>query len=511
VNRVPQINIAPFSPDDRSSGLLLHLTSLPSPYGIGDAGVNARRWIDLLRQSGQRWWQFLPLGPPGYGSCPYQQVSTFARNPLLISPEELIADGLLKSHECRHAVFSQKSVDFDAVSAFKESLIERTAAEFSARASPELKAEYQQFCCDQSEWLEDYALFEYLKRKYQTGQFQKWPHALIERDRAAIVEARNEGEKRLEVVRLGQFLVFRQLAQLKAYAASQGLILLGDLPFFVAPDSCDAWAHPEFFLYEEHYLPRFVSGVPPDYFSPDGQFWGHPVFNWDALRQSGYRWWLDRISNLLDHVDVIRLDHFRAFAAAWHIPRDAKTAREGEWRPGPGADLLQAMRTEFDRLPFLAEDLGLITPDVIDLRNQFELPGMDVLQFAFDGDPMNPFLPANVKHNSVAYTGTHDNDTSRGWYQSLPPASRRLVSKLLKQNQLGTKDIAFAMMQLIWSSKAAVAIAPLQDLLGLKSEDRMNVPGQSENNWGWRCTENIFSSPRFEGLFNLTTQTKRLS
>lgn len=504
------MNISPFRPDYRASGILLHLTSLPSPYGIGDAGVHARRWIDLLRQSGQSWWQLLPLGPSGYGNCPYQQGSTFGRNPLFISPEALIEDGLLKASECRHPIFAQRAVDFDSVTLFKQSLLERAWGQFHLRGDANLKSDFDQFCHDQSGWLDDYALFECLKRKYQTGQFQSWPWELVIRDPAALVRARNELAEQYEIVRFGQFLAFRQLSELKDYAAAQGLTLVGDLPFFVAPDSCDVWAHPEFFLLDERHLPVFVSGVPPDYFSPSGQFWGHPVYNWAALRSAKFSWWLDRIRALLQHVDVIRLDHFRAFSAAWHIPADAESAIEGTWQPAPGAELLQAFQQEFGELPFLAEDLGLITPDVIQLLNQFQLSGMRVLQFAFDGNPQNPFLPVNFHHNTVAYTGTHDNDTSRGWYKSLLPATRRTVSKLLKNNGISTRDFAFGMMQLIWSSRAAVTIAPLQDLLNLGSHDRMNVPGRSEDNWGWRCTEEIFSDSKFEALYEMTVQTNRI-
>ncbi|MDB5386092.1 MAG: 4-alpha-glucanotransferase [Planctomycetaceae bacterium] len=505
------MNISPFSPDYRRSGVLLHLTSLPSPYGIGDVGVNARRWIDLLRQSGQSWWQFLPLGPAGYGNCPYQQASTFARNSLLISPEQLIAESLLNASECRHPHFPKVGVDFDAVILFKESLIERAWGQFHLRASAELKIEFEQFCHLQSDWLDDFALFECLKRKFLTSQFQTWPWELVSRTPAALTQARNESGAQFDIIRFGQFLVFRQLAQLKAYAASQNLSLIGDLPFFVAPDSCDVWAHPEFYLLDERHHPVFFSGVPPDYFAPEGQFWGHPVFRWETLHRSNYDWWLRRIRNLLAHVDVIRLDHFRAFVAAWHIPAGAKSAVEGTWQPGPGAELFQVLQAELGQLPFLAEDLGLITPDVIQLLNEFELSGMRVLQFAFDGHADNPFLPANFQHNTVAYTGTHDNSTTRGWFESLPEETRHSVSKLLLENDIGSEDIATAMLQLLWSSRAAVTIAPLQDLLSLGPEDRMNVPGRPENNWGWRCSEEIFSNSRFDALFDLTVRTNRNS
>jgi 4-alpha-glucanotransferase len=303
--------------------------------------------------------------------------------------------------------------------------------------------------------------------------------------------------------------VFRQAERLKAHAHSKGLKLIGDLPFYVSPDSSDVWANPELFLLDERRRPRFVAGVPPDYFSAKGQLWGNPLYNWDALRQAGYRWWIDRLRSLLSHVDVIRLDHFRGFTAAWHVPAGAPTAESGNWRPGPGAEFFSAVQSQLGSLTFIAEDLGLVTPDVYALRDQLHLPGTRVLQFAFDGHPDNPHLPNNYVTNSVVFTGTHDNPTTRGWFEDLPGDQRQNMWNYLKRPAGNTGDAAPALMGLAWSSAAALAMAPLQDLLNLGDEARMNVPGRADGNWRWRCTEEMLNSPAFEWVRNLTKSTHR--
>jgi 4-alpha-glucanotransferase len=304
-------------------------------------------------------------------------------------------------------------------------------------------------------------------------------------------------------------LVFRQVERLKAYAHRKGVGLIGDLPFYVSPDSSDVWANPEIFLLDEDRRPRFVAGVPPDYFSAQGQFWGNPVYNWDALRESSYGWWISRLRSLLAHVDVVRLDHFRGFVAAWHVPPGAPNAKSGQWAPGPGADFLRAAERGLGALPFVAEDLGMITPDVYELRDQFHLPGMRVLQFAFDGHWDNPYLPHNYVANTVAYTGTHDNPTTREWFEDLPDDQRQNVWKYLKRPPGTTEEAAPAIMDLAWTSAAALAIAPLQDLLNLGREARMNVPGRAEGNWRWRMTENMMSDGAFDRLRDLTKNSNR--
>jgi 4-alpha-glucanotransferase len=503
------VNLPPFAPEYRASGLLLHVTSLPSPYGIGDVGPATFAWIDRLHEAGQSWWQALPLGPTGYGNSPYQSLSSFAGNGLLISPDWLIQDELLQASDCDYHSFDPNAVDYDAVIPFKHRLLEKAWANFSAGARPDLREKYEQFRNDQAHWLEDYALFRTLKAKFDNAYYLGWPAELVRRDPATLDCSRRDLGHQIDRVCFAQFLLLRQGERVKAYAHSKGVGLIGDLPFFVSPDSSDVWANPELFLLDEQSRPRFVAGVPPDYFSPEGQLWGNPVYNWDALRQSRYRWWIDRLRSLLAHVDVIRLDHFRGFAGAWYVPAGAPTAQTGEWVSGPGADFFQVVQRELGPLPFVAEDLGLITPDVYQLRDRFRVPGMRVLQFAFDGDPGNPHLPGNYTTNSVVYTGTHDNPTTRGWFEDLPDEQRHNLWRYLKRPPGTSSEAAPALMDLAWSSMAALAMAPLQDLLNLGKEARMNVPGRADGYWRWRCTQEMLSDLAFNGLRELTEASGR--
>ncbi len=501
-------SVPPFPPDYRASGLLLHITSLPSSYGIGDLGSSAFSWIDRLHGAGQRWWQSLPLGPTGYGNSPYQAMSSFAGNAMLISPGCLISDGLLTAKDCE-SDFPSDVVDYEAVIPFKVRLLETAWTNFKAGERKDLRPAYDEFCVQQEHWLEDYALFRALKARYNGAYYLEWPAELVQRNEDALASARRELASQIDQVRFAQFLLFRQGDQLKAHAHSRGVALIGDLPFFVSPDSSDVWANPELFLLDEQRRPRFVAGVPPDYFSAQGQLWGNPVYNWDALRATGYRWSIDRLRALLAHVDAIRLDHFRGFSAAWHIPAGAPTAQSGQWAPGPGAGFLEALRKELGGLPFIVEDLGTITPDVYALRDQFQLPGTRVLQFAFDGHSDNPYLPHNFVPNTVVYTGTHDNPPTREWYEEVPDYQRQNVWSYMKRAPGGNAEAACALIDLAWSSKAALAIAPLQDLLNLGAEGRMNVPGRASGNWRWRCPEDIFSLPAFQWLQGLTETSKR--
>ncbi len=501
-------SVPPFPPDYRASGLLLHITSLPSPYGIGDLGSSAFSWVDRLHDAGQRWWQSLPLGPTGYGNSPYQSMSSFAGNAMLISPGCLISDGLLSAKDCE-SDFPSDVVDYEAVIPFKIRLLETAWAKFKAGERKDLRPVYDEFCAQQEHWLEDYALFRALKAKYHGAYYLEWPAQLVQRSAEALGEARRELANQIDQVRFAQFLLFRQGDQLKAHAHSRGVGLIGDLPFFVSPDSSDVWANPELFLLDERRRPRFVAGVPPDYFSAQGQLWGNPVYNWEALRASGYRWSIDRLRALLAHVDAIRLDHFRGFGAAWHVPAGASTAQSGQWVEGPGAGFFEAVRQELGRLPFIAEDLGLITPDVYALRDQFQVPGTRVLQFAFDGHSDNPYLPHNFVPNTVAYTGTHDNAPTRQWYEELPDYQRQYLWSYLKSAPGGNAEAAPALIHLAWSSMAALTMAPLQDLLNLGETSRMNVPGRASGNWRWRCPEDMLSLPAFEWLRDLTETSKR--
>lgn len=505
----PHAGIPPFSSGYRASGVLLHVTSLPSPYGIGDLGLPAFSWIDLLHGAGQRWWQVLPLVPTGYGNSPYQPISSFAANPTLISPDSLISEGLLKTEDCQ-AKFASDAVDYDVVVPFKNRLLEMAWANFRAGASRCLRPDYDEFRQRQEHWLDDYALFEALKTKYHGEYYLDWPEEFVQRRSETLDAARHELADQIDQVCFAQFLLFRQTDQLKDYAHSKGIRLIGDLPFFVSPDSSDVWADPELFLLGERRHPRFVAGVPPDYFSADGQLWGNPVYNWDSLRATGYRWSIDRLRALLAHVDVIRLDHFRGFAAAWHVPAGAPNAQPGQWVEGPGSGFFEAVQKELGGLPFIAEDLGFITPDVHALRDQFQLPGTRVLQFAFDGHSDNPYLPTNFVNNTVAFTGTHDNAPTREWYEQMPDWQRQNFWNYLKREPGASEDAAPSLVNLAWSSSAALAIAPLQDLLNLGAESRMNIPGHASGNWRWRSPADMASHPSFRWLRDLTEMSKRV-
>ena len=501
-------SVPPFPPEYRASGLLLHVTSLPSPYGIGDLGPTAFSWINRLHDAGQGWWQALPTGPTGYGNSPYQSLSSFAGNGLVISPDCLISDGLLKASDCENR-FPSEVVDYESVIPFKYQVFEKAWANFKARERNDLRPAFEEFCGKQANWLEDYALFRALKAKYGGVYYLNWPAELVQRKPDALSKARRELADDVDQVRFAQFLLLQQGDKLKEYAHAKGVGLIGDLPFFASPDSSDVWANPELFLLDEERRPRFVAGVPPDYFSAQGQLWGNPVYNWDALRSTGYRWCIGRLKALLGHVDVIRLDHFRGFAAAWHVPAGAATAQSGQWVPGPGAGFFDAVQRGLGHLPFIAEDLGIITPDVRALLQQVQVPGTRVLQFAFDGHADNPYLPHNFVPNTVVYTGTHDNATSREWYEQLPQYQRQNFWNYLKRPPGDAAEAAPSLMQLAWSSVAALTIAPLQDLLNLGKEARMNVPGRADGNWRWRCTENMLSTPAFQWLEELTASTRR--
>jgi len=500
-----QAVLPPFRPGRRSSGVLMHVTSLPSPYGIGDVGPAAFAWVDRLHDAGQRWWQALPLGPTGYGNSPYSCLSSFAGNALLVSPDLLIEDGLLSPRDCEIGRgLPKRAVDFEAVTVFKHRLLDQAWRNFDSSALPELRADFERFCSEEAHWLDDYALFRALKARLRGAQLLDWPEDLLKRNPSALARARHDLADEISGSRFGQFVLSRQGNRLKEYAHERGVFLIGDLPFFVSLDSSDVWANPECFQLDAYLRPRFVAGVPPDYFSAEGQLWGNPVYDWEALRRSGYRWCIDRLKSLLAHVDLVRLDHFRAFCAAWHVPPTAKTAEPGHWAPGPGAHFFEAARADLGHLPFIAEDLGIITPDVVALRDKFELPGMRVFQFGFDGNPGNPHLPHNCVPNTIAYTGTHDNNTTRGWFESLPKNVRQAAESYPAKAGGEGGEVAWDFIRSVWSSRSGLAIAPLQDLLNLGVEGRMNVPGTPAGNWRWRCTEQMLTARIFERLRNLT-------
>ncbi|HEY47549.1 MAG: 4-alpha-glucanotransferase [Anaerolineae bacterium SM23_ 63] len=468
----------------REGGVLLHPTALPGPYGIGDLGSTAWGWIDWLSEAGCRIWQVLPLGPTGYGDSPYQSFSSFAGNPLLISPESLMAEGLLREDDLESIPeFSDDRIHFGTVIAYKDRLLNLAMDHFRAGITPALEKEFQVYCQQQSYWLDDFTLFMAIKGEHEGISWTDWEPSLALRKSHAISRARERLKDEIEAHRFRQFLFSRQWQTVRQLAAKSDLKIIGDLPIFVAHDSADVWAHPEFFFLDDAGMPTVVAGVPPDYFSPTGQRWGNPLYRWDVLRDDGYTWWLSRLESVLSMVDLVRLDHFRGFQAYWEIPAEDEGATTGRWRTGPGEDFLEVAQKALGDLPIIAEDLGLITPEVVALREVFNLPGMKVMQFAFDGDATHEYLPHNFERHCVAYTGTHDNDTSRGWYASAPEETQEFCRRYLGCN---AEDIAWGMIKVIWSSVADMAIAPMQDLLELGSEARMNFPSRAEGNWQWR-------------------------
>jgi 4-alpha-glucanotransferase len=501
---------SPLPPGYRGSGVLLHVTSLPSPYGIGDVGPSAFDWVDRLAAAGQGFWQVLPVGPTGFGNSPYSALSSFAGNTLLISPDRLIEDDLLRASDCTGGSFPAAEVDYNTVIPFKNRCLDRAWENFRAGARPDLQPAFHQFCESFAGFLNDFALFMALKARFGGRAHQEWPADLLRREPAALARAKSELAEQVDKHRFCQFLAVRQWRGLREYAHGRGVQVLGDLPFFVAPDSCDVWANPELFLLDEQSKPRFVAGVPPDYFSPQGQLWGNPVYDWEALRRTGYRWWIDRLRTVLHYLDGVRLDHFRGFEAAWHVPAGSTTAASGSWVAGPGLEFFDTARQALGRLRLLAEDLGEITPEVEALLDRIQLPGMRVLQFAFDESPDNPHRPANFVHNTVVYTGTHDNNTTRGWYESLTTDQQQAVWRHLRRPPGESHEVTPELIRLAWESTAALAIVPLQDLLNLGSAARMNTPGRAEGNWQWRATSELMSPATFAWLANLTEKSNRV-
>jgi len=468
----------------RSSGIILHPTSLPGPDGIGDLGPEAYRWINFLKQSGGGLWQVLPLGPTGYGDSPYQAFSAFAGNPYLVSPTLLLDDDLLDGEDLSDRPdFPTDQVDYGETIRWKLDILERAFSHFQEDPPDKIKAEMARFQANEAAWLEDYALFMAIKESQGMVSWENWPGPLRHREAQALAEFRQANPEAILRHSFRQFLFFRQWQMLHTYANEQGIKIIGDIPIFVAFDSADVWAHPELFYMDEESRPTFVAGVPPDYFSPTGQLWGNPIYKWDVHQASGYAWWIQRIRSTLTLVDFLRLDHFRGFAGYWEIPAGMETAETGRWAPGPGIDLFEVIRSALGGLPIIAEDLGEITPDVIELRDSLGLPGMKVLQFAFQTDSNDPFLPHNYPSHCVAYTGTHDNDTSIGWYHTAPPKETDFCRRYLARSG---DDIAWDMIRAIWSSVATFTLAPMQDFLRLGNEARMNLPGRPGGNWTWR-------------------------
>lgn len=475
----------------RSSGIILHPTSLPGKYGIGDLGPTAYRWVDYLASTGCNLWQILPLGPTGYGDSPYQCFSAFAGSPFLISPEVLLEEGLLLPKDLHDLPdFPRERVDFGAVIPWKLTLLDRAFRNFENLAPKSLKAEHDAFQQAQASWLADFALFMALKEYHGGAPWVTWAAELRDRQPQALAEIAKTLQSSVQRQVFRQFLFFRQWSALHKYANEKGIRIIGDIPIYVAHDSSDVWGHPELFYLENNGMPAVMAGVPPDYFSSTGQLWGNPLYKWAVHKRNKYSWWLERLQAVLAQVDFVRVDHFRGFAGYWEVPGKAKTAEKGRWVKGPGIGFFQAVRDALGELPIIAEDLGVITPDVEELRDHFELPGMKILQFAFAGGPEDPFLPHNYVHNCVTYTGTHDNDTVRGWYQRVEEEERDFYRRYLNRDG---SDVSWDLIRACWMSVAVFALAPMQDFLSLGNEARMNYPSNPSGNWNWRLSENALN------------------
>ncbi len=477
----------------RKSGILLHPTSLPGPDGIGDLGPEVFHWIDFLDQCGCRLWQILPLGPTGYGDSPYQCFSAFAGNPFLVSPLLLLEQGLLlPSDLIDRPTFPNQSVDFGPVITWKITLLDRAYAHFNKNKPAAIKKAYAEFCAKENDWLQDFALFMGIKEAFGGVSWDHWTDEYRKRNPATLALFEKEHSATIEKQKFRQFLFFQQWDHVREYAHKKDIQIIGDIPIFVSYDSADAWSHPELFHLDAKGLPTCVAGVPPDYFSPTGQLWGNPLYRWDVHKAQGYAWWINRLHATLKVVDIIRLDHFRGFYNYWEVPYGSLTAESGKWKKGPGKSVFEAIEKELHALPIIAEDLGEMDPGVYALRDALNLPGMKVLQFAFASDASDPFLPHNYPSNCVVYTGTHDNDTTVGWYNQAPEKERDFCRRYLARSG---DDIAWDLIRAAWSSKANFAIAPLQDLLNLGTEARMNYPGKPAGNWGWRFLSSNLSAP----------------
>lgn len=494
---------------ERMAGVLLHPTSLPGSYGIGDLGDEAIVFLDWAQSAGIRLWQVLPLNPPGFGASPYGCLSSFAGNGLLISPQRLLQDGLLEFRDVAEMPrFADDHVEFARVAEYKLHLLRVSWRRFQEGASDELRQAFEAFVSDpeQQAWLPSYALFRAIKDHEGGKPWWEWPADLAAASPEALERARATHAGEIRFREYVQFLFFRQWHQLREAAHARGIRVMGDIPIYVAHDSADVWGHRELFLLDESGHPTAVAGVPPDYFSITGQRWGNPLYRWDVMREEGFRWWVDRLRTNLRMADIVRLDHFRGFAAYWEVPASEETAVHGRWMPGPGLALFETLRRELGELPLVAEDLGFITDDVHELRRAIGLPGMKIVQFGFGQDD-SPHLPHRFDCETVAYTGTHDNDTARGWFVSAPEVEQKRAMTYLGSK--GEHDVAWEMIRATYTSVADFAIVPAQDILSLGSDARMNTPGAAHDNWAWRMKSAELTHDLAERLRELGVITGR--
>jgi 4-alpha-glucanotransferase len=497
---------------DRRSGILLHPTSLPGPHGAGDLGAAAHRFASWLAAARQRVWQVLPLGPTGYGDSPYQALSGRAGNPLLVSLEVLRNEGWLADADLAGAPAGDgDAAELHAALVWKRERLARAARAFAGGAAAQASAALSAFRAREADWLDDWTLFAVLKEQQGGRPWTEWPELLARREPRALDEARARHAEELFAEAFAQWCFFRQWEALRARCRALGIALMGDVPIYVAHDSVEVWTRPELFRLDARGVPAFVAGVPPDYFSATGQLWGNPLYDWEAIARDGWRFWVTRLRGALALVDRVRLDHFRGFDAYWEVPAGAATAQAGRWVPGPGAQAFEALERALGGLPLVAENLGVITPEVEGLRRRFGLPGMAILQFAFGNDPQAPtFQPHNYERDTVAYTGTHDNDTVMGWWQggagdSVRSADDVLREKAFARAYLGTegREMNWVMIRALLASVADTAIVPLQDVLGLGSEARMNTPATLGGNWRWRFREEAIAPAHAERLARL--------
>ncbi len=485
----------------RQSGILLHPTSLPGPYGIGSLGAEAFAFLDFLEQTGQSVWQILPLGPTGYGDSPYSAFSAFAGNPLLISPERLVEAGDLDPEDIEGVAMPEGEAHFGFAYSYKLRLLHKAAERFHRQGREERRLAYGEFHAHQGYWLNDYALFRALRQHFDDQPWNQWPQDIRRREESALGFWREELNGSILVHKYAQFIFFEQWFALKQYANSRGVRILGDIPIYVSFDSADVWANPHLFYLDEEQNPTLVAGVPPDYFSETGQRWGNPMYRWERLAEQGFSWWLARFRWNLSQTDLVRIDHFRGFEACWAVPAEEETAINGSWMPVPGEELFQHLQREFGQAPIVAEDLGVITPEVEALRDRFAFPGMRVLQFAFGSGPDNPYLPYNLPRNCVIYTGTHDNDTTLGWWKSLPKQEKEAVRAYLGNSG---RDMPWELIRLAMASVADLSIFPLQDILSLDARARMNTPGKPGGNWQWRFPPHALTPEIRQRLLEMT-------
>lgn len=489
----------------RGSGILLHVTSLPSPYGIGDMGPWSYRFVDFLSESRQRYWQILPLNPtdPAHGNSPYHSMSAFAGNTLLISPEFLMQEGLISGETLSSLPeFPGDQVNYPAVATSREGLFDEVWNRVRGQQS---NPDFEAFCAEHAGWLNDFSLFSALKHRFGYKRWTEWPIEFRDRHPEALKTAEVELRESLEQERFLQYLFFRQWNALKGYCNDKRICLIGDIPIYVIHDSVDVWAHPDHFNLDAEKNPLTVAGVPPDYFSETGQLWGNPVYRWDVLKEKGYEWWIRRILHNLALFDLVRVDHFRGFVGYWEVPATEKNAIRGQWVEAPGMDFFDSLTEKFPSLPIVAEDLGIITPDVIEVRDHFGFPGMKVMLFAFGEDlPTNPYAPHNHIRNCVVYTGTHDNNTTRAWFEKeIPPETKDRLARYLGR-KVTAENISRELVRLAMMSVADCVIFPMQDLLGLGEEARMNRPAKSKGNWQWRLLPQHLSPVLTEELRALT-------